>query len=352
MNTRLIVLIALIVIATASCKKEKDASLDGAWLFPIAKGDLSMNSLSELKNLDYNIDIPAFSIGQPVNFPVSSPGLHLKYVGPFGVQITDWLKRIDIDSLEFLGSLNNFFPIPIGAGTKITMRTSRDTSASDIAGYAIIPADVPPGGLFSFDIQVTKKSLTDSVFFFLDDFNSPAYSNVVFTTAPTMLNIRLKVLTADYTEIYTNRNFFSIDTSAFSAGSKDNLSSGSGGAVSDTGVSGTINVFLDNSLPANVLAQLYFLDASKTQILDSLFTPNLKTAGTGTDNAGNPLNIISSVTRVPVSRGKVERMKHAAYVVSRFNFNTFGFLGAYVSINRQAMLKVQFSGDLDINIKF
>jgi hypothetical protein len=352
MKYTIIVLAFLFVGATSSCRKDTDTAFDGNWLFPIAKGDLSMNSLSELKNLDYHIQIPALSIGQPVNFPVTSPGLQLKYVGPFGVQITDWLKRVDIDSLEFSGTLNNFFPIPIGAGTKVTMRTTRDTNSSNIAGVALIPAQVPPGGLFSFDIKVTKKTLNDSVFFFLDDFNSPAYSNVVFSSSPTKLDIRLKVITADYAEIYTNRNFYSVDTADFSAGSKDNLSSGSNGSVSDTSVSGTINVFLDNSLPANVVAQLYFLDVTRTQIIDSLFAPNLKTGGSGTDPAGNPLNTISSKTTVPVTRKKVDNIKKASYVVSRFNFNTFGFPGAFVAVNRLPHLSVQFTGDLDIKIKF
>src|ERR1051325_2345973 len=101
-NLRIPILLLFLAIAT-SCNKDKTSEFDGDWLFPIAKGDLSINSLSQLKNLAYNIEVPPLSIGQPVNIPVSSPGLQLSHVGPFAVQITDWLHRIDVDTLAFTG---------------------------------------------------------------------------------------------------------------------------------------------------------------------------------------------------------------------------------------------------------
>ena len=115
----------LLLIAAGSCNKDKTSDIDGDWLFPIAKGEVSINSLSELKNLDYDVEIPAISIGQPVNIPVSSPGLQISHVGPFAVQITDWLHRVDVDTLEFTGSLSNFFPIPLPRCGSVTIRSSR-----------------------------------------------------------------------------------------------------------------------------------------------------------------------------------------------------------------------------------
>ncbi len=345
---------ALLLLALTGCKKDTTTELEGQWLFPIAKGALGLNSVNSLKNLQYHIQIPAQSISQPVNIPVSSPGLKLSHVGPFPVQITDWLKRLDVDTLAFSGSLNNFFPIPIGAGTQVVMRTSRDTSSpANIAGTATIAANIPPGSLFSFDIQVRKKSLSDSVFFFLENFNSPAYNNVTFTATATRLDIILKVINASYIEIYTNRTFSSTDTTEFSLGSDDQIGIHTNGSLSDTATSGVINVFADNSLPAHAGIQLYFLDQSRSLILDSLFLPpGSNVEGGRTDGAGNPAYISATATKVPISRGKLDRIKAAAYVISRFQFNTFGYPGLFVAANQNPNLSVQLTGDLKLNIRF
>lgn len=354
MNYRLLLPALFITLALGSCKKDSETQLEGDWLFPIAKGELSLNSMQSLKNLKYNIQVPAQSLNVPTNVPVSSPGLQLKYVGPFGVQITDWLHRLDVDTLAFTGSLNNFFPIPIGAGTKVVMRTSRDTSSnSNVAGTAVIPNTVPPGGLFSFDISVLNKSLSDSVFFFLEDFNSPPYSNVTFTTTATQLNITLKVLTASFVQIYTNRSFTSTDTTEFDGSSIDRQTNSNNAVLHDTAARGVINVFADNGLPAHTRIQLYFLDASKTRVLDSLFTPTaFQIEGGRTDAAGNPQYVASTSAKVPINQLKVNHMKQAAYVVSQFNFNTIGYPSPYVAANKAPRLQVQLTGDLKLNIKF
>ena len=320
-HLRIPILLLLLLATAASCNKDKTSELKGDWLFPIAKGDFSINSLSQLKNLDYQIEIPAYSIGQPVNILVSSPGIKIAHVGPFPVQITDWLHRVDIDTLAFSGTVNNFFPIPIGAGTIVTMRNTRDTIASNIVGSAVIDTTVMPGETFSFDILVANKTLGDSVYFFLDSFNSPPYNNVLFTSKPAQLNIRLKVITAGFVRIYTGKTFSSIDTAEFSVGD-DDISSRTNGSLTDTSVSGIINIFTDNGLPANVRSQLYFLNESKTQILDSLFIPTLSIGGGLTDNAGNNTSINSTSTKVSVTRKKLDNLKLSKYMVSRFDFNT------------------------------
>ena len=352
MNIMFRISVILFLMAAASCNKDKVSDLEGDWLFPIAKGNLSINSLEQLKNLEYAIEIPAFSLGQPVNIPVSSPGLNIAHVGPFPVEITNWLHRVDIDTLEFTGSLDNFFPIPIGAGTTVTLRNSRDTSAASIVGSALIEHDIPPGAAFSFDIQVYNKSLGDSAFFYLDQFNSPAFNNVVFTNTPAQLKINLNVITASFVQIYTNKTFSSVDTAAFSAGEGDNNINNPGGSVSDTSVQGFINVFTDNGLPANIRAQLYFLNEAKTQILDSMFHSELIIGGGATDPAGNTTFTNSASTKVLVNQKKLDKMKSAKYVVSRFDFNTAGYTGLYVSANKGPKLTIQFTGDLNIRINF
>ena len=342
----------LLPLAVASCAKDTKSDLQGEWLFPVAKGTLSINTISALRNLQYHVAIPAPSINQPVNIPVSSPGLQLAHVGPFAVRVTDWLKRMDVDTLDFSGALQNFFPIPIGAGTLVTMRNTRDTSAASIVGSALVSATVAPGETFSFDIQVLGKTVYDSVYFTLDQFNSPAYSNVTFATSPTKLDITLKVITANYIEVYTNKTFSSQDTTNFSAGSDNNLATQSGGILSDTTTSGYLTIFTDNGLPANVRGELYFLDASRTQILDSLFIPQLAADGGKTDGSGNTTFINSQQTTAVISRLKLNNIKAAKFVATQFYFNTSGYSGGFVSANKTPGLAIQITGDLNIHIKF
>lgn len=343
-------LAVLLAVTLASCSKDKTTDLEGEWLFPVAKGSLSINTISQLRDLEYHVRIPAPSINQPENIPVSSPGLRLAHVGPFPVRIIDWLKRMDVDTLEFTGSLQNFFPIPIGPGTIVTMRNTRDTIAANIVGTAFIGQTVLPGQTFSFDISVRGKTLYDSVYFFLDNFNSPAYSNVTFSTTPTQLDVTLKVITASYAEFYTSKTFSSRDTLDFDASGRDDVTNSS--AISDTSTSGTINVFTDNGLPAAVTGQLYFLDAFRHTLLDSLFIGNLNVVGGRTDLSGNTTYTDSRMAVVAISRQKLERIKAAKYVATAFTFSTMGYPGIYVAANRSSKLVIQFTGDLNLRIHF
>lgn len=335
-----------------SCSKDKHTSANGDWLFPIAKGSLSLTSLNELKNKTYNVSIPALSINQPVGVPVSSPGISINHVGPFAMEVAPWLHRIDIDSLEVGASLTNNFPIPIGAGTHISIRNTGDADNSNIVARILVPNDVLPGSTFDFDIRVDNKFFGDSVYFFLDSFKSPPYANVVFTNTPSRLTVKLKVIAASFIQIYSNKVFSAIDTNDFTVGDDDNLGSGSGGAVSDTSVSGYLNVYFDNALPAHSTFQAYFLAGDRATVLDSLFPSELKITGINTDASGNPLSVISTVTRVKVTRGRIDHIKQAKYVVTKANLNTIGYTTPWVSANRKAKLDVQLTGDLNIKIKF
>ncbi len=339
----------LTFLLAAGCSKDRNAELRGDWLFPLAKGDLSINSINSLKNLQYDVDIPAFSLGVPEGIPVSSPGLRISHVGPFALQIADWLHRVDIDTLQFTGSLENFFPVPIGAGTRVTMRNRRDTSAANIVGEMLIASDVAPGQTFGFNIDVYGKSLVDSVYFYLDDFRSPAYSNVVFSTRPSHLNIRLGVVSASYIEIYTGKRFSSSDTLAFDAGSDDAVSNT---PLSDTATRGVLNVFSDNGMPTAISGQIYFLDGSRARVLDSLFGTDLVIGAGQTDAAGNTLRTTSTRQAVPISNRKLEIIKSARFIATRFIVSSEGLTPPYVGASRKAALRLQFTGDLNITVRF
>lgn len=336
-----------------SCSKDKQMTANGDWLFPIAKGELSIASLGELSNLKYTVNIPPVSLGQPVGVPVISPGLNIDHVGPFALEITPWLHRVDLDTIEINAQLTNFFPIPIGAGTEISIRNTPDgTSTTNVIGRTVIPNDIASNQAFSVDFKSSNTFMGDSVYFFLDRFTSPAFANVVFDPKPATLVVTLKVIKASLAQLYNDKEFASIDTAAFKAGDTDNLGSGSGGVVSDTSVSGFINVFLDNSLPTNLAFQAYFLDESKSTVIDSLFINEMKINGVVTDASGTPAGTNSTVTKVNITRKRIDNIKKAAYVVTKINFNTKGNAKPIIAANRQARLAIQLTGDLNIKISF
>jgi hypothetical protein len=88
-------------------------------------------------------------------------------------------------------------------------------------------------------------------------------------------------------------------------------------------------------------------------VIDSLFYPTAFNVERGrTDGAGNPSYVASASIKVPVTRLKLDHVKQAAYVVSRFQFNTMNTPGLYVATNKNPKLDIQLTGDLKLNIRF
>lgn len=345
------ILICLAFPLLFSCNKDGYGSSEGAWLFPIAKGEFSLATLRNLRNTNYSATINPSNIGQPIGVVVNSPGLALDHVGPFAFRINDWLKRVDIDSLSISVSLDNAFPIPIGAGTIISIRNTNDViSNANIVSSVRIQQDILPGQRFAFDLKVLNKTLYDSVYFALDSFRSPPYNNVTFNTTPTLLQASLSIITSHYVEVYANKTISSKDTFEFDSGNQDNLGNNTGGIIHDSDVNGYLNVFLDNSVPANGKLQMYFLDATRTILLDSMFDFPITFLAVETDAAGTPQSVNSTLTKVPIRRGKLDNIRQAKYTITDFVVNTNSTSKPFVSANRQATLKMQFTGDLNIRI--
>ncbi|MBS1630721.1 MAG: hypothetical protein JST27_11755 [Bacteroidetes bacterium] len=349
-------LLACLLLACAgiSCKKDKSVNLDGHWLFPIAKGTFSLNSLSMFRNVQYHMEITAGDLHQPIETPVSSPGLAFNFIGPAKVPITDCIARIDVDTFSFSGVLTNQFPVTIGAGTLLVLRTSPDTTTNtNIAGFATVQNDIPPGSPYNFQVFIKDKILGDFVYLFLEHFSTPAFSNVRFHTQPSSLDIKIEVLKASYLELFSNRECLSEDTTEIDFNGQDQSASQTNGSLSDTAMSGNINAFGENSLPISARFQLYFLSSDKTKALDSLFPSGPFQVEPGsTDNTGNPVFTSRNKTSIPISRNKLNRIKQASYVASHLYMSTMGMSGPVQKANKSASLQLQLTGDLRLKIRF
>lgn len=351
MKFRTLAVLALCwAMAGISCKKDQKSTLEGDWLFPIAKGSFSLNSLNMFRHITYDMEVHPADIDQAEGIPVSSPGLYFAHLGPAEVPVTGCLARLDVDTLNFSGTFTNNFPVAVSAGTRFVMRTTTDTStATTIAGFATVDEDILPGSSYSFSVAVSDKILGDHVYLYLENFKTPAFSNLVFGSSPSRLTVQINILTASYAEVFTNRECTSEDTTEFSVGANDH----NNGIPCDTCMSGIINVFADNGLPASASSQLYFLNADKTKALDSLFPdgPLILSAGT-TSSDGATTDTVSAYVQIPISKSKLERMKQSYYVASRLYLSTMGMTGMTRSVNRDAALVIQLTGDLRLKLRF
>lgn len=351
-----LILLAIFLLTGSgiSCKKDQSVNLDGHWLFPIAKGTFSLNSLSMFRNVSYLMEFSNTDLNQPSGTPVSSPGLFFGHLGPAKVPITDCISRIDVDTLSFSGVLTNNFPVAIAAGTRMVLRTSQDTTTNtNIAGFASVTQDIPPGSQYSFDVLIQDKVLGDFVYLYLENFSTPAFSNVTFSTQPSSLDVRINILTASYVEVFSNRDCLSEDTSGIDFSGDDLSANQTNGSLSDTAMSGHINAFADNSLPASSRFQLYFLNSSKNLAIDSLFPDGPFQVDPGsTDNNGRPIDTAHNKVVIPISKNKLARIKQASFVASHLYLSTMGMSGPVQKIDKTAALKLQLTGDLRLKIRF
>ncbi len=353
----LIVLLVLCSTYWMSCQKTPlgtggSTPWKSSWLFPAVKGDVSLANLKELRNNKFTHLIPALSLGMPTGVPLNLPGVTINHVGPFPQRISSWLYRANIDSFDLDISLQNLFPIPIGAGTKIVFRNDADTlnPANIIYSYSI-PNDVAPHETFTINLKVINKTIEDTVFIYLDQFTSPGGNNVVFDPQPSLLTVTLKVLIMKSIEIYSNKQFVSTDTLGVSFGSSLNNQQQNNG-LTDTTATGQVHVYLENYMPVNTGIQVYFLNADKTAVIDSLFTNRLSIAGATTDGTGEPLNQTNSETGIEITADRIRNIKSSTYCIFNFKFDTNGYPPPKVVANTHARLKIQITGDLNININF
>jgi hypothetical protein len=357
-KTLLYLIIALVlIIGASSCKKAPTGNSSGipwksSWLIPAIKGSLSLANLKELRDNEYTHEIPALSLGFPtgVQIPIIPP-ITINHIGPFAQQISPWLHKANVDSFDLDISLQNLFPIPIGAGTQVVLRNDRDSlNPANIIYTYTIPKDVAPNETFTINLKVINKSFEDTIFMYLDQFTSIGGTNVTFTPTPTLLTLKLKVLIMKSIEIYTNKSFESNEIIGLDLSSNSNSSSNSN--FSDTSATGNVTIYLDNLMPVNVGMQIYFLASDTITVVDSLLSTPLTITGATTDIGGEPLNSTKSKSSIEVSVKRIENMKACKNIKFKFLFNTLGYPSTYVVANKNAKLLIQIVGDLNLDVKF
>ncbi len=337
----------ILLISIFGCKKfqQPNPQLHPEWLAPIAKTSVTLETLSLLDSTKFTRKIPSLDLGFPTGITLNVPALYFSHLGPYPLAVSDWIKEIQVHTLDLTISLSNSFPIKIGAGTIITIRNAADTlNNQNIISQHALPNDVLPGETFIFNVQLNDKSIDDTVFFYLDNFNSPAKNNVTFSNSPTFITVGLNIIAVDRIKFSPDKTKSIHDTSAFSIDSKTNTQ-----AVDDSTLEGKLVVYIDNAFPLNAVFQIYFLDASRRNVIDSLFENGIRLNAATTDASGSPLNVQHGVDSVLISSSHLQKIKLAKYAVTSLDLNTVNNQSQDVNANNETYLNIQIVGDLKMN---
>ncbi|GDX52402.1 hypothetical protein LBMAG27_14490 [Bacteroidota bacterium] len=337
----------ILLISFCGCKKiqQLNPQLHPEWLAPIAKTSVTLETLSLLDSSQFTRKIPSLDLGFPTGITLNVPALYFSHFGPYPLPVSDWIKEIKVHTLDLTISLTNSFPITIGAGTIITIRNDADTLKNqNIISQHALPNDVLPGETFTFNVQLNDKSINDTVFFYLDNFNSPAQNNVTFTNSPSFITVGLNIIAVDLIKFYPDKTKSIHDTSDFSIDNKTNTQ-----AVDDSTVEGKLVVYIDNAFPLNSVFQIYFLDDSKRNVIDSLFENGINLSAASTDINGSPLSAQHTVDSVLISVAHLQKIKLAKFAVTSLDLNTLNNQSQEVNANNETYLNIQVVGDLKMN---
>ncbi len=344
-------LLFILLVSIFGCKKLDHLNpllpTNSEWLVPIANGTASLGTLSLLDSTNFKRNIPAPDLGFPIGVNINVPAFTYNHLGPYPIVVSDWVKEIHVHTLAVSLSLTNSFPIIIGAGTTITIRNGADTlNTQNIITQQPISNDVLPGETFSINFQLSDKVIEDTVFLYLDNFNSSAQNNVTFTNNSSQIVIGLNVIAVDEVKFYTDRTKSIRDTSDFEITNQSSTST-----IEDSTIAGHLKIFMDNALPLNAGFQIYFLDASKRNVIDSLFDTQIILQGAQTNSAGSPLEVTHSIDSIKISAAHLSKIKQSKYAVTVLDMNTFNSALPFVTANNETYLNIQITGDLKMNFK-
>lgn len=341
----------LAAVFAAGCRKEPNDSLlddlppyHGAWLLPLVKGDVSMQQIADVQHVELAADLAPDSIGFPSGTYTDVPPIALPPLGPFPVEVADFLYDIEAEVTDLVVTVTNNFPVPMGAGTSIELRNAPDrTDPATLLFDATFSSDLQPGQTFTATLSNEHVLVRDVLYIYVVGFNSPGGHNVTFSNASVPITLTMDIRSVDRVRIRTHEAFTTTDTFDIRIG--DDLDGHTDAAT------GHVTVYADNGLPINSDVQLYFFDGAGV-LLDSLFHDTFNIPGGQTDVNGHTTSISSVNDTVPVNADRLERLLDCRTGVIRFNVNTEGYQGPFVAADAAAALHLQLVGDLKLNIDF
>lgn len=350
MNKQILILFGMLLSFSACTKFSGNLNelptSNSDWLLPLVKGKVGFDNLKRLNTTSIGFDLPSDSLGFTSGISVNVPGITVPELGPYIQPLSDWIHDVEFDTLQLKLTFSNVFPIAVGAGTRFSFRKSIGTGdPSNIIYQHIVPTDIPPGQPYSFEVKVVNNSIGSSLYMYLEQLTSPGGNNVVFSSAPSRIELEVGIIDIKKVELNVGKSAVELDTVDINFGDEEHNT----GQV-DTSSYGTLNFFFDHALPIHMSAQIYFLDPLNGQVLDSLLTPPFALNGCQTNTAGDPLNVNSSKNSLFISTSRINKIRQAQKAVVSFQMNTNGYPGPYVQMSDKTYLALQITGDLHLSI--
>ena len=339
----------LLLGSLSGCRRGDDLLADlppyhGEWLLPLVQGDASLIQLSQLRSLPLSATVNSAEFGLPSGTYPFVPPIDLPFVGPFPIAIAEYLVVMEVNTTDVTVRLNNPFPIPIGAGTRVVLR---NTPVPGVTGNVVLDVPITPqleaNSTFEYVGAATSIEITDTLYLFLEQFNSPGGTNVTFEPTSSSIDIVLSRIEVARMEISTGRSFEREDSLSLSI--EQDLQD-------ETDIaSGNIVFYADNGLPIEAFFQGYMYDAAGT-LLDSLFdSPFVVQAGV-TDPTGATTQITTSSDTIPIDPATLDGFLRSSKVVLRYGVSTMDQPGTSVSANSTAALRLQLVGDIRLNVDY
>ncbi|HEX2616424.1 MAG TPA: hypothetical protein VHL57_02720, partial [Flavobacteriales bacterium] len=228
--------VVALAVLFAACRKEvNDSILDdlppyhGAWLLPLVKGDVSMQQIADLQHVELSTDLISDTLGfPPGTYPVV-PALALPPLGPFPVEVADFLYDIEAEITDLHVSVTNNFPIAIGAGTRIELRNAPDPNdPTALLFAATFTQDLLPGQTFAAALSNADVLVRDILYIYVVGLNSPGGTNVTFGAVSMPITLSMDIRSVHVVRIRTGEEFTTTDTFDIRIG--DDLNGNTGAA--------------------------------------------------------------------------------------------------------------------------
>lgn len=337
----------VLCLSLFACKKQvvDDSPIQSNWLLPLIKGNLSLNELTKLEGESFEYQITPNDIGMPTNQPFSSPDLEIDFLGPFAIPIQDIIKYLKVDTIEIGMKIHNLFPVKFNSGFTITLRSSRDTTiTNNILFSSTFSNALQSNGKDSLTLNITNVTMNDSVYFFIEDLQIDAFTNVIFNeNIP--IEFSINKVRLNEIALFSNQSIDLADTVAFDPG---DLSSVYNSAINDSSVSGYFNFYTDNAMPIHSKMQMVFMKDAERK--DSVFENSFILDGADVNGAGNPKDPVSKKNVVNIRKSKLKNIEGSNKIVYSFSINTNGYPVPYVVISKNNLLGLQIVSDLKLII--
>jgi hypothetical protein len=312
------------------------------WLIPMVKGQVSFENIKKFSDSKTTFNIPSLDIGYASGVNINVPPINLPQVGPYAQPLSDWIHSVNFDTLQISLQFQNAFPIPIGAGTQFSFRRSSQVNDPNNIIYThTLPYDIAPNETYAFDIRVINNYLSDTVFLYLEQFNSPGGNNVIFSNNPSKVNLTVKIIDINRVELNAGKFETETDTVDIDFSNED--------LGNDTASYGKLNFFIDNALPIHFYIQVYFLNPVTAQITDSLLAPPFVSNGCTTNASGDPTSVTTNNTSISLSTVRINKIKESTRAIISYKINTLNYPPPYVIMSDKCYLKMQITGDLHLS---